>query len=162
MEHIVIHYLNQTLDTVLHDRQHGFREGLSCESQLCATYHDIAHRLDRGDTMHAAVMDFTKAFNKIPYQLLMKKLSKVSKIDSKILMWIYDFLRDRKQCVIIDQNQSPEIAVTSGVPQRFILGPTLFLVYINDLAEQVSCEVSLFADDRYLNISVCKLTNRPI
>lgn len=154
MEHIVLHYLNQTLDTVLHDRQHGFRKGLSCESQLCATYHDIAHRADRGDTIHAAVMDFTKAFDKVPHQLLMKKLSIVPNIDSKILMWIHDFLRDRKQCVVIDQNQSPEIAVTSGVPQGSVLGPTLFLVYINDLPEQVSCEVSLFADDTLIYQSV--------
>ena len=61
-------------------------------------------------------------------------------------MWIYDFLWDRKQCVVIDQNRSPEIAVTSGVPQGSVLGPTLLLVYINDLPKQVSCEVSLFAD----------------
>ena len=76
-------------------------------------------------------MNFTKRFDKVPRQLLMKKLSKVPNIDSRIFMWIYDFLWDRKQCVVIDQNQSPEIAVTSRVLQGSVLGPTIFLVYIN-------------------------------
>ena len=147
LEHIVIHYLNEYLDSFLHNRQHGFRRGLSCETQLCGTYHDIARYVDKGDTVHAVIMDFAKAFDKVPHQLLMSKLSKVPNINSKILMWIHDFLRDRKQRVVVSQHKSQELKVTSGVPQGSVLGPTLFLVYINDLPQHVNCHLSLFADD---------------
>ena len=99
MEHIVLHYLNQSLDSFLHNRQHGFRKGLSCKTQLCGTYHDIAQSVDAGNTIHAVVMDFSKAFDKVPHKLLMSKSSKVPNINSEILLWIHDFLRDRRQRV---------------------------------------------------------------
>ena len=87
MEHIILRYLNQSLDNFLHNRQHGFQKGLSCETQLCGMYHDIARCVDRSDTVHAVVIDFAKAFDKVPHQLLIDKLSRVPNINnSKILM----------------------------------------------------------------------------
>ena len=80
-----LHYLNQSLDNFLHNCQHGFRKGLSCETQLCGTYHDIVRCVDKGDTVHAVVMDFAKSFDKVPHRLLMGKLSRVPNINSKIL-----------------------------------------------------------------------------
>ena len=70
----------------------------------------------RGDTVHAVVMDFAKAFDKVPHQFLMGKLSRVPNINSKILMWIHDFLSERRQKVVVAQSQSSETSVTSGVP----------------------------------------------
>ena len=60
LEHIVLHYLNETLDTVLYNRQHGFRSGLGCETQLCATYHDIAKAVDKRSVVHGVILDFQK------------------------------------------------------------------------------------------------------
>ena len=62
-------------------------------------------------------------------------------------MWIHNFLKDRRQKVVINGQCSSELPVASGVPQRSVLGPTLFLAYINDLPESVACHISLFADD---------------
>ena len=64
LEHIVLHYLNKTLDTVLHYRQHVFCKGMSCDTQLCSTYHDLAKTHDESLSMHAIVLDFKKASRK--------------------------------------------------------------------------------------------------
>ena len=63
MEHIILHYLNKTVDKVLYHRQHGFRRGLSCQTLLCVTFNDHAKASNDGYTTHAIVMDFKKAFD---------------------------------------------------------------------------------------------------
>ena len=144
IEHIILHYLSQSLDDFLHNRQYGFRKGLSCDTQLCGMYDDIARCVGRGDTVHAVVMFIAKAFDNVLHQLLMGKRSRVPNINSKILMWIRYFLSERRQKVVVAQSQSSETSVTSGVPQGSVLEPTLFLIYINDLPDHVNCKVSLF------------------
>ena len=147
LEHIVLHYLNKLLDPILHNRQHGFRRGLSCETQLCGTLHEIARSMNNSHTTHALVLDFQKAFDKVPHKLLIHKLSNVDGINPHILRWLQNFLTKREQQVIIDGHSSGRLPVFSGVPQGSVLGPTLFLLYINDLPDLLSCSVSLFADD---------------
>ena len=84
MEHIILHYLNQKLNTYLYNRQHGFRRGMSCETQLCATYHDLAKAAEGKNTTHALVLDFKKAFDKVPHKLLMDKLMQIPEVDPQI------------------------------------------------------------------------------
>jgi len=92
MEDIVLHHLNITLDKVLHNRWHGFHKGLSCKTQLCGTYHEIARNTENSYATHTVVLDYAKAFDTVPHQLLMNKLSQIPEINHQILMWIHDFL----------------------------------------------------------------------
>ena len=82
-----------------------------------------------------------------PMVYMYKKHGKDIIINSKILMWIHGLLSEHRQKIVVVQSQSSEIYVTSGVPQVSVLGPTLFLIYINDLPDHVNCKVSLFAND---------------
>ena len=81
LEHIVLRNLLAKVDKPLHKRHHGFRRGLSCETQLCATLNDILNSVDRHKSAYAAVLDFSKAFDRVPHTLLMEKLSMIEEID---------------------------------------------------------------------------------
>ena len=84
----------------------------------------------------------------------MEKIRQIKDIDHNICNWIQSFLTDRCQQVAVSGTLSYSKPVTSGVPQGSVLGPTLFLIYINDLPSAVSCKVSLYADDTFLYTEV--------
>ena len=119
---------------------------LSCETQLTEFYHDLVSNCHSGHQTDVLVMDFSKAFDKVGHERLLEKVTRYG-ITGPTQRWIRQFLSDRRQRVVLDGEQSDTVPVTSGVPQGSVLGPCLFLLYINDLAQGLDSTVRLFADD---------------
>lgn len=126
--------------------QHGFRSGFSCETQLVEFTHDISASLNSAGQVDCIFLDFRKAFDLVAHDLLLQKLSLLN-IPTTLLTWIEAYLMERKQCVVCDGISSVSVGVTSGVPQGSVLGPLLFLIFINDLSDYISSTVRLYADD---------------
>ena len=103
------------------------------------------------------LLDFSKAFDKVAPEKVLKKLHRYG-IRGDTLLWIKNFLDNRKQSVVTNGTRSNIIPVSPGVPQGSVLGPILFLAYINDLPEQVRSRVRLFADDTALYLCINNLS----
>ena len=136
------------LDThnILTPQQHGFRRDHSCESQLIQTIQDLSSSANKSTQIDAIILDFSKAFDTVPHQRLILKLKHMG-LNSKLISWISAFLKGRKQRVVVGGEHSEWVGVESGVPQGTVLGPLLFLAYINDLPDELQSTVRLFADD---------------
>ena len=148
-EYIVTSSVMSHLDNqkILLDNQHGFRRGRSCETQLTELKHDLLTSMHNGIQTDMIVMDFSKAFDKVAHNKLISFLHGYG-IDSTTMEWIRSFLSGRTQSVVVDGAESDTLPVTSGVPQGSVLGPAMFLVYINNNPPQgVISTVRLFADD---------------
>jgi len=130
----------------LYEGQHGFRPGYSCESQVTTVCQDIADCLDNGDKIDAIIVEFSKAFDLVPHGRLLNKIAN-SGVDSRVEVWIRDFLLGRAQRVRVGGQLSEEVRVTSSVPQGSVLGPLLFLAYLNDIWRNMESTIRHFADD---------------
>ena len=130
----------------LHKDQHGFRYGLSCCTQLLVIMETWTRWFDLGLPWDAVYTDFSKAFDSVPHERLLKKVEAYG-IRGSLLQWIKNFLSNRKQRVSLGGKLSNWQDVTSGIPQGSVLGPLLFTIFINDMPEAVDSYMKLFADD---------------
>ena len=148
LEHILLSTIITHLEhhNVLSDLQHGFRKKRSIESQLILTVQDLAADLHKDQQINAVLLDFSKAFDKVPHRCILLKLHH-SGVRSNTLSWIADFLSGRSHEVVLEGKHSAQCKVTLGVHQGTVIGSLLFLVYINDMPPCVTSRARLFADD---------------
>ena len=148
LEHIIAFRLVKHMNShdLLYELQHGFRENWSCETQLIMLVEDLARNASASKQTDLVLLDFSKVFDKVNHSKLIWKLRQYG-IRGKALGWIRAFLGNRSQSVILEGEEPGSVPVASGVPQGSVLGPILFLTYINDLPEQLVSQVRLFADD---------------
>ena len=143
---IMRHY---TRHKFINPLQHGFQKGLSCETQPATTVDQLQKRLDDKQQVDLIILDFQKAFDKVPHRHLLHKLHE-SGIHGQLHEWLTCYLTERTQRVIVDGCESTEDRAMSGVPQGTVLGPLMFLTYINDITYGINGQMRLFADDALL------------
>ena len=141
----VVAYLEE--NDILCHKQHGFRSGRSCLTQMLGHFDEIMHGLSKNNDTDSIYLDYAKAFDKVDHKLLLAKLQRYG-FSCKFISWIKSFLTNRPQNVVLDGVHSYIAMILSGVPQGTVLGPILFILFINDLDHCVKhSTVRFFADD---------------
>ena len=151
MEHIIYKNVMHDLENnnILFANQFGFRKNHSCEPQLILAVEDLAMNLDHGGQMDMTLLDVSKALDKVPHQRLISKLQFYG-IQGSTLASIKPWLTSWSLSVIVDGVCSKSVVVTSGVPQGTVLGPLMFLLFINGMQDDLVWTLRLFANDALL------------
>lgn len=143
----------------LSNSQHGFVSGRSCTTQLLKVVDRLTEILDGGGSVDMIYLDFAKAFDTVPHRRLLVKLEGYG-VGGELLRWIEQFLVGRRQRVGVAGDMSSWSSVLSGVPQGSVLGPVLFVCYINDLPEAISSVIHMYADDTKIFRKVDEVVDR--
>ena len=156
MERVIYKYVYNHLQThkLLYQYQSGFLPKNSTVHQLLEIYDTILNALEKREFSCFVFCDFSKAFDKVWHKGLLSKLKSYG-INGNLHQWFESYLSDRQQKVVINNSSSNFLKVSAGVPQGSVLGPLLFIIYINDIAENLISLTRLFADDTSFSSSGC-------
>ena len=164
---LVYTFVCKMLETIVKDRlmmyftscnllspcQHGFCSSHSCVTQLLQAVNDWSLALESGNSVDVVYLDLRKAFDCVPHRRLLSKLQSYG-ITGRLLDWIENFLINRKQRVCIRGSFSDWVNTISGIPQGSVLGPALFIIFINDIMYVINSMLLMFADDTKLYRSI--------
>lgn len=155
---VIMLHLKQ--NNLLSDCQFGFREHRGCILHLLHVIDEWSKEVDLGKQIDCIYLDFQKAFDTVPHRRLLAKVKSFG-IQGCVLKWLESFLTGRRQRVILNGEVSDWKPVISGIPQGSVLGPVLFIIFINDLPDLLKSTCKLFADDTklYKAISSCEDQN---
>ena len=150
-ERFILNSILEYTNTILSDHISAYRKGYSCQNVLLKLTDDWRHHLDNNEIVGAVLMDLSKAFDCLPHELLVAKLSAYG-FDKSTLKFLYSYLKGRKQGVSIKGKLSTLLDIIAGVPQGSILGPILFNIFLNDIIEIFEkTKPANFADDNTLS-----------
>jgi len=148
LEHVIVGYLRQVweMSAWLCEGQHSFRPWYSCESQVVTFCQDIVDSLDEGVRTDAIIIDYLKAFDLVPHDRLLTKIT-ATVVDLRVVVWLREFFLGSLQRVRANGQLFEEVRVSSRVPQGSVRGHLQFFAYVNDVWRNNESNIWLFADD---------------